>query len=242
MPLPRADPTVLPFLRGRSPPRATAWASWVLEGLIVEALDGYYRIIGLDLSYLAVDYFQHKAPFGGTGANRNHCVLLELTLDAFAGHGLRIETETLHLDRGYDNNVAMAMCAELGLDDLVWAKKRKRCTATKKLPVPIGMRWPVEQTNSWLYNLRQLRRTPTATSASASPEFALAVAVILTVKIIKLAERWSSKQLSYRRALEALSGDDVLAPETARASSVIVDPTATRLPASGRCETTISVD
>ena len=39
------------------------------------------------------------------GANRNDCVLLPATLDAVAGRGLLQEVETLHLDRGYDNNI-----------------------------------------------------------------------------------------------------------------------------------------
>jgi hypothetical protein len=90
------------------------------------------------------------------GANRNDCVLLDPTLDAIDGRGLLDEIGTLHLDRGYDdnnhNNVA-ARCAELGLDELVCAKRRKNGAVTTKLPVPLGMRWAVERTNSWLSNL-----------------------------------------------------------------------------------------
>ncbi|HMR95751.1 MAG TPA: IS5 family transposase [Microthrixaceae bacterium] len=195
----------------------------VFEGLVDEALEGYDRIVGLDLSEVAVDGSQHKAPFGGegtgpnptdrakcgwkwsiatdrhgipvgweqAGANRNDCILLEPTLDAVDGRGLLAEIETLHLDRGYDNSVARALCVELGLDDVVCATKRKRGTAHKKLPVPLGMRWPVERTNSWLSNYGQLRRNTDRYIHQRLAQFALAVTAIITVKLIKWADRWS---------------------------------------------------
>ena len=162
----------------------------VFEGLADEARDAYDKVIALDLSEVAVDGSQHKAPFGGEGTgpnptdrgkcgwkwsiatdghgipigweqagpNCNDCVLLEPTLDAVDGRRLLEHVETLHLDRGYDNGVARALCTDLGLDELVCAKKRKRGTAEKKPAIPLGMRWPVERTNSWLSNFGQLRR------------------------------------------------------------------------------------
>lgn len=195
----------------------------VFDGLVDEALDGYDRIVELDLTEVAVDGSQHKAPFGGegtgpnptdrgkqgwkwsvatdrwgipigweqAGANRNDCVLLEPTLDAVDGRGLLIEIETLHLDRGYDNGVVRALCAELGLDDVICAKKRPKGKAPKKLPVPLGMRWPVERTNSWLSNYGQLRRNTDRYIHQRLANFALAVAAILTVKLIKWADRWN---------------------------------------------------
>jgi hypothetical protein len=44
------------------------------------------------------------------------------------------------------------------IKDAVIAKKRKKGTATDANPQPMGMRWPVERTNSWLSNFGQLRR------------------------------------------------------------------------------------
>src|SRR5215207_4431494 len=138
--------------------RRSEWLeAGVFDGLVDESLAGYDRIIGLDLSEVAVDGSQHKAPFGGegtgpnpvdrgkrgwkwsiatdrngipigweiAGANSNDCVLLAATLDAVDARGLLADIETLHLDRGYDNNIVRALCVELGLDDLVAAKKRK---------------------------------------------------------------------------------------------------------------------
>ena len=48
--------------------RRDEWlAAGVFDGLVDESSQGYDRIIGLDLSEVAVDGSQHKAPFGGEG-------------------------------------------------------------------------------------------------------------------------------------------------------------------------------
>ena len=201
------------------------WQAGVFDGLVDEALEGYDRIIGLDLSDVAVDGSQHKAPFGGegtgpnpvdrgkcgwkwsiaterngipigweqAGANRNDCVLLAATLDAVDARGLLADIETLHLDRGYDNSIVRALCVELGIDDLVAAKRRKPGTAktAKKKPVSLGMRWPVERTNSWMSNFGQLRRNTDRFIHHRLDQIALAVALVITVKLVKWADRWS---------------------------------------------------
>ena len=92
-------------------------------------------------------------PFGWTigGANRNDSILLAPTLDDAAARGLLEDVDTLWLDRGYDSALTRARLARRGIDDAVITKKRKRGapkTATKNLPM--GLRWPVERTNSWL--------------------------------------------------------------------------------------------
>jgi len=204
--------------------RRSEWLeAGVFDGLVDESLAGYDRIIGLDLSEVAVDGSQHKAPFGGegtgpnpvdrgkrgwkwsiatdrngipigweiAGANRNDCVLLEPTLDAVDGYGLISEIGTFHLDRGYDNNVVRKLCAEIGLDDLIVAKRRRHGTARVRLDVPLGMRWPVERTNSWLSNFGQLRRNTDRFIHQRLAQFALAIALIITIKLIKWANRWS---------------------------------------------------
>ena len=110
----------------------------VFDALVEEALAGYDKIIGLDLSEVSIDGSQHKAPFGGQGtgrnptdrgkqgwkwsiaadrdgipigwtidgANRHDMILLGPTLDAVADRGLVPDIDTLHLDRGYDNQPA----------------------------------------------------------------------------------------------------------------------------------------
>jgi transposase len=126
------------------------------------------------------------------GANRNDCVLLPATLDAVAERGLLVDVETLHLDRGYDNGVVRSECTSRGLTDFVIAERRKTGTADKPRRVPLGMRWPVERTNSWLSNFGQLRRSTDRFIAHRLAQMDLAIALILIVKLIKWAKRWGS--------------------------------------------------
>lgn len=216
--------------------RRTEWlAAGVFDKLLAEALAAYDRIIGLDLSEVAVDGSLHKAPCGGegtgpnptdrgkigwkwsvatdrcgipvgwttAGANRNDSILLEPTLKAVAERGLLADVATLHLDRGYDSEATMTRCTDLGITDVICAKKRstrqprtrpkKRTTAqakSGKKPHSLGMRWPVERTNSWFSNFGQLRRNTDRFENQRLGQVALAVALILTVKLIKWAKRW----------------------------------------------------
>ena len=193
----------------------------VFDALAAEALAAWDRIVGLDLSDAAVDGSIHKAPSGGEGtgkspvdrgklgwkwslltdrsgipagwaadgANRHDVVLLEPTLAA-AGQ-LTADIETLHLDRGYDSGAVRAACADKGIDDVVCAKKRPRGTAAATTLAPLGMRWPVERTNSWLSNFGQLRRNTDREPKHRLAQLALAIALILTAKLIDWRNRWS---------------------------------------------------
>lgn len=201
------------------------WQAGVFAGLVDETLEGYDRIIGLDLTEVAVDGSQHKAPFGGegtgpnpvdrgkrgwkwsiaterhgipigweqAGANRVDSMLLEATLDAVDARGLLGDIETLHLDRGYDNSNVRAICIGLGLDDVLAAKKRKptKGKIAAKQPVSLGMRWPVERTNSWMSNYGQLRRNTDRFIHHRLDALDLAIAAVITIKLIKWADRWS---------------------------------------------------
>ena len=101
------------------------------------------------------------------------------------GRGLLIEIDTLHLDRGYDNGVVHDLVARVGIDDLICSKRRPSGTAHGPTRVPLGMRWPVERTNSWLSSFGQLRRTTDRFIHQRLAQFALAVALIMTVKLIQ---------------------------------------------------------
>lgn len=202
--------------------RRTEWlVAGVFDRLLAEALASYDRIIGLDLSEVAVDGSLHKAPCGGegtgpnptdraktgwkwsvatdrrgipigwaiAGANRNDSILLEPTLQAVADRGLLTDLHTLHLDRGYDSALTLTRCAELGITDIICAKRRP--TAKTKTPLRLGMRWPVERTNSWFSNFGQLRRNTDRFQAQRLGQVALAVALLLTVKLVKWAKRWN---------------------------------------------------
>jgi hypothetical protein len=76
------------------------------------------------------------------------------------------------------------------------AKKRKRGSTTGTKHQPMGLRWPVERTNSWLSNFGQLRRNTDRFSAHRLAQFALAVALIITVKLVKWAKRWGSPAIA----------------------------------------------
>ena len=196
----------------------------VYEAIASEALCAYDRIIGLELSDVAVDGSQHKAPAGGEGtgknptdraklgwkwsvltdangipigwaidgANRHDSVLLPATLAAAGERGLLEEIETIWLDRGYDSGTVRAELAASGVDDAVIAKKRKAGTkgSTPAPHQPIGLRWPVERTNSWLSNFGALRRSNSRKIAHRLAELALAVAFLLTAKLIDWRNRW----------------------------------------------------
>ena len=133
-------------------------------------------------------------PLGWTigGANRNDSILLAPTLDDAAARGLLEDVDTLWLDRGYDSALTRARLALRWIDDAVIAKKRKRGAAkrpTKNLPM--GLRWPVERTNSWLSNYGQLRRNTDRKPIHRLAQLAFAVALLLTAKLIDWRNRWS---------------------------------------------------
>ena len=132
-------------------------------------------------------------PVGWTadGANRNDCILLAPTLDEVNARGLLTDTETLHLDRGYDNRNVRGLVASVGIDDLVCSRLRPRGTATAKKLVPLGLRWPIERTNSWLSNFGQLRRNTDRRNKHRLAQLALAIALLLTAKLIDWRNRWN---------------------------------------------------
>lgn len=205
--------------------RRTEWlTAGVFDKLVTEALAAYDRIIGLDLSEVAVDGSLHKAPCGGegtgknptdrgklgwkwslsterhgipigwviAGAHRNDSILLEPTLHDIAGRGLLLDIETVHLDRGYDSTITRERAAAVGLHDIICAKKRPPGQAKKtRTKHSLGMRWPVERTNSWLTNFGQLRRNTDRHPNQRLGQLALAITLILTIKITRWAKRWN---------------------------------------------------
>lgn len=208
--------------------RRDEWlAAGVFDAIAEEATRAYDRVIGLDLSDVALDGSLHKSPCGGEGtgknptdrgklgwkwsiltdrygipigwaidgANRNDSILLEPTLDDAAERGLLADVETIWLDRGYDSGVTRDRLAERHLDDAVIARRRKRGDTEPKKDQPMGLRWPVERTNSWLSNFGQLRRNTDRKPAHRLAQLALAVAFLLTAKLIDWRNRWS-KDLS----------------------------------------------
>ncbi len=218
------------LLCGRKVSDTTARArrdEWIEAGIFEliadEAIRAYDKIIGLDLSEVAVDGSLHKSPAGGEGtgknptdraklgwkwsvltdtngipigwttdgANRHDSVMLEPTLDYAARRGLLCDIETIWLDRGYDSEATRLRLRDLGIDDAVIAKKRKRGAPSMAKKLPMGLRWPVERTNSWLSNYGALRRNTDRKIKHRLAQFALAVAFLLTAKLIDWRNRWS---------------------------------------------------
>lgn len=136
---------------------------------------------------------QQGVPFGWTvdGANRNDSILLAPTLDDAKARGLLVDITTIWLDRGYDSDATRQRLAERELTDAVIAKKRKRGSTAPKKNQPMGLRWPVERTNSWLSNYGQLRRNTDRKTTHRLAQLALAIVCILTAKLIDWRNRWS---------------------------------------------------
>src|SRR5664280_2782508 len=124
-------------------------------------------------------------------ANRGDPTLLEPTLQAGADRGLLLDIETLHLDGGYDSALTTQRCHDLGVTDIVCAKKKRKGEAKTKKPLTLGLRWPVEPASSWFSNFGQLRRNTDRFSRQRLGQVALALALILTVKLVKWAKRWT---------------------------------------------------
>jgi hypothetical protein len=127
------------------------------------------------------------------GANRNDIKLLGPTLGSILDTGLLADIETLHLDRGYDYPVIERRLTQLGIDDAVIAKRRKR----GEPPPPrqtLGLRWVVEGTNSWWSNYGQLRRSTDRRNRHRNAALCLATAVIIIGKLIDHRDRWTPEQ------------------------------------------------
>lgn len=125
-------------------------------------------------------------------ANRHDQLLVAPTLDAVGTRGLLEEIGTLHLDRGYDSSRVRDACAERKLTDVVCPKCRPAGQGRVKKRLTLGMRWPVERTNSWLSNFGQLRRNTDRFPAHRLAQLALAIVLIVTVKLVKWADRWNA--------------------------------------------------
>jgi transposase len=142
---------------------------------------------------LATDMVGIPIGWVAAAANNNDCTLVAATLDAISARGLTGEIETLHLDRGYDFAFVRAECRDRGLADVQIppCRKRKRRGRLAKKTVPLGLRWPVERTNSWLSNYGQLRRNTDRRPHHREAQLCLAITLLLAAKLIDWRNRWS---------------------------------------------------
>jgi len=119
-------------------------------------------------------------------ANTNDSVLLPDTLAAVDDQDLLGEIETLHVDRAYDNGVVRRHVAELGITELVVPAVRRGRPGRRRAPVkaPVGRRWPVERTISWLTNYGQLRRNTDRKVVHRHAQVAFVIAILLIAKLL----------------------------------------------------------
>ena len=100
--------------------------------------------------------------------------------------GLHHDIDTIHLDRGYWGARVDRAAADIGVTDVVRPPKRKPSSDAPAEPAsaPLGLRWTVERTNSWPSNYGQLRRNTDRLPEHRHAQLALAVALIITIKLI----------------------------------------------------------
>lgn len=127
-------------------------------------------------------------------ANRHDSKLLDETLFALEARGYEVEIEGMLLDRGYDYHHVRAELAEAGIEaeipvrpPSIHGERRRR-----RSRVALGRRWRVERASSWLTNFGQLRRNTDRKAVHREAALDLAVAAILTVKLVKWHERYGS--------------------------------------------------
>lgn len=128
--------------------------------------------------------------WAAAGANRHDQTLLEPTLADADARGMLFAIETLHLDRGYNGDPVRRTCMHYGINDIVRTPKRRpKTTCGQPNTAPLGMRWSVERTNSWLSNSGQLRRNTDRNTKARLGQLALAIAAIITIKLTKWADQ-----------------------------------------------------
>jgi transposase len=159
----------------------------VFDAVAQEAIAAYDKIIGLDLSEVAVDGSLQKSPAGGEGTGKNS------TDRAKLGWKWSILTDAKGIPIGWTIDGAnRKRLADLGIHDAVIAKKRKRGSPAPAKKLPMGLRWPVERTNSWLSNFGALRRNTDRKTKHRLAQFALATTFLLAAKLIDWRNRRST--------------------------------------------------
>lgn len=94
--------------------------------------------------------------------------------------------ETLLADRGYAGGPARECAASFGVTDFDCARRSRQGRVEH---TPLGGRWVIERANSWMSNFGQIRRSTDRDPKMRLGQIALAVALILIVKLIDWRDR-----------------------------------------------------
>ena len=141
---------------------------------------------------LATDTAGTPVGWATAGANRNDIMLFEPTMAELERRRLHHDIDTVHLDRGYIGARVDRAARAAGITDIVRPPKRRPArAAAKPAAASLGLRWTVERTNSWLSNYGQLRRNTDRKPHHRTAQLALAVTLIITIKLIDHRDRWS---------------------------------------------------
>jgi hypothetical protein len=125
------------------------------------------------------------------GANTLDMRLVGRTLADLDDRGLAGEVETVHLDRGYDYRAVEEVLDAFGCG---WDIKRRRKRGSHRLSkqvVSLGVRWPVERHHGNVNNaFGQMRRSTDRKVLHRYDWFALAAAVLIVGRLIRLYKAW----------------------------------------------------
>ena len=188
-----------------------------------EALAAYDRIVGFDLTEVAVDGSAHKRPAvapvpaetlltGGNPVGSGPCCVTApasrwvgaptaptaTTRFCSPPPSTRQPTAACSPTSRPCTSTAAMTAAPFGPAPPTGAsttssaaRRRPRGTAQHKTTTPLGMRWPVERTNSWLSNFGQLRRNTDRHPQHRLAQLALAIVLLITAKLIDWRNRWN---------------------------------------------------
>ena len=197
---------------------------WIALGLMDTlrgmALAAYDRMIGLDLTDLAIDGCITKAPCGGEVAGRSPVdrgkrgLKRSLAVDA-AGvplatiaapancHDAKLLEPTLdavpvvdtpatvHLDRGYDSARIRTLLAARGLEAEIAVRG-------KPAPITAGARWVVERTTAWTNAHKKLVWCTESRAAVVAFWIAFSAVIIIVGRLVR--EGWSRYRWADRPA------------------------------------------
>ena len=194
-------------------------ADGVFDWVVSEALEGYGRFVGFDLAEAAVGGSVHKAPGGGggtgkspvdrgesgwkwplltdrwgipvgwaaDGADRRDQTLLEPTLGAAACSVMSRPCTLIAAMPG--TRSSQPVTASASTTGCAPPNAPAAQPAASPGTMPLGQRWTIEPTNSWLSNFGQPRRSTDRNTKARLGQLASAIALIITVKLFKWADR-----------------------------------------------------